>query len=72
VLRTVSDQRWLFDLRRDPGETASLVPASSSASAELRACLALVEAGLVASDALPSAPTDPETLDGLRALGYIQ
>jgi arylsulfatase A-like enzyme len=72
VLRLVSDHRWLFDLAQDRGEAASLVPSGSAASAELRACLALVQAGLVASDALPAPPTDSETLDGMRALGYIQ
>ncbi len=72
LLRVAGGARALFDLAADPQELSNLAPGDSPASAELRSCVALVEAGLVASDALPAPPTDPETLEGLRALGYIQ
>jgi arylsulfatase A-like enzyme len=65
------EERALFDLASDSGETRNLVDPRSAPSAELAACLDTVRRGLVAADALPRAPVDPETLEGLRALGYI-
>jgi len=70
--RLKSGERGRFDLRRDPGESRNLEPAGAPPSPALQACLAEVRAGLIASDALPSGSTDEETLEALRALGYIE
>ena len=72
ILRVPGGMRWLYDLRRDPGELASAVPLRSAPSPELRQCVAEVERGLTAADALPPAPVDQESIETLRALGYIE
>ena len=66
-----SPERAVFDLRSDPAETRSLVEPRSALSSELRACLESVHAGLLLADKLPKPPFDEETLQGLRALGYV-
>jgi arylsulfatase A-like enzyme len=66
-----SEERAVFDLTSDPAESRNLVEPRSSPSPELRACLAAVQAGLLLADALPRPPVDAETLQGLRALGYV-
>jgi arylsulfatase A-like enzyme len=71
IVRVPGGMRWVYDLERDPGELASAVPLRSPVSPELRACLAEVERGLTAADALPPAPVDQESIETLRALGYI-
>lgn len=72
TVRTRSgEERALFDLTTDPGEIRNLVDPRSPPSAGLKACLDAVRAGLAAADALPRPPVDEETLQGLRALGYV-
>ncbi len=62
---------WLFDLAQDSKEVASLVDDDSEPSAELSKWLEIVREGLTASDELPPPALDEESLDQLRALGYI-
>lgn len=72
VVRTRSgEERALFDLAADPDELRNLVEPRSPPSPEVKACLDAVKAGLAAADALPRPPVDEETLEGLRALGYV-
>lgn len=71
VLRLGSGQLWRYDLERDPRETAPPLPAEARPSAALAACLEEVRRGLAAADNLPAPPVDEETLEQLRALGYI-
>ncbi len=71
IVRVPGGMRWLYDLEGDPGELRSAVPLRSPVSPELRDCVAEVERGLTAADALPAAPVDAESIETLRALGYI-
>ncbi len=71
ILRIKSGRRRLFDLVTDPGEDESLVRLRSEASEALREWLRQVEAGLAASEDLPLPELDEESLDKLRALGYV-
>lgn len=71
ILRTKSGRRRTFDLAVDPGELTSSVRLRTDASAELQDWLSQVEAGLAASDDLPLPDLDEESVDKLRALGYI-
>ena len=66
-----TEERAMFDLAADPAEARNLVEPRSPPSPELRACLEAVKAGLQLADALPQPPVDDETLQGLRALGYV-
>ncbi len=72
ILRVKNGQgHWLFDLLKDPEEIESLTGKESKPSAELVTWLELVKQGLAASDELPPPVLDEESLDRLRALGYI-
>jgi Flp pilus assembly protein TadD len=76
-LKAIRDERWkyvaaprpeLFDLQADPGETASVLATHRPQARELARRLEEVEArGMTGS----AAPGDPETLERLRALGYL-
>jgi len=65
----------LYDLAADPHEKNDLAPARPPVLAELRRNLASVSAQVLAqaaaSERVPLAALDRETLDALRALGYI-
>ena len=71
VWRLGSGQLWRYDLERDPRESAPPLAADARPSAALEACLEEVRRGLIAADNLPAPPADAETLEQLRALGYI-
>jgi arylsulfatase A-like enzyme len=71
VLVVRRNERRVFDLEQDRAETNSLVPPTSKPSDELRAWLREVQAGLERSDELPPPSLDEETLERLRALGYL-
>ncbi len=62
-------QARAFDLGADPGEARRNPPLTPSP--ELLRWLAEVRAGLAASDDLP-ADVDPESVERLKALGYVQ
>lgn len=72
ILRLTEARRALYELARDPGETASVVQPGSPLSAALTAWIAAVEQGLTTSDRLAPARVDPEVAARLRALGYAQ
>ena len=65
-----SSERRAFDLGRDPTELRNLAN-GAPVSSDLEEWLARVHAGLQASDELPPPSLDPEDLEQLRALGYI-
>ncbi len=71
ILRTKSKTRQHFDLSRDSEETNNLAARDSQPSEELVNWLEQVREGLVASDELPPPSLDEESLEQLRALGYI-
>jgi arylsulfatase A-like enzyme len=62
----------VFDLEADPGELESLASADAAASEELLACLASVSDGLGSLDRLTTQRLDDETVERLRALGYLE
>ena len=74
ILRVKNEppSRSLFDLNADPDELRSPVAKGSEPSDELREWLNRVRVGLEASDELPPPSLDQESLDQLRALGYIE
>jgi arylsulfatase A-like enzyme len=71
VLRVQGDQHMVFDLSSDPGEEHNLVTVGSRPSKDLVQCLAQVSEGLGALDRLAAQKLDDETVDRLRALGYL-
>ena len=71
VLRLGGHTRMLFDLSRDPGELDSLVAGDSEPSPDLVRCLGEISNGLGALDRLVTRRLDAETVEKLRALGYL-
>jgi arylsulfatase A-like enzyme/Tfp pilus assembly protein PilF len=59
----------LFDLAKDPGETANRAAELRTRAAEMGALLARCEAGPVAAAAERNG--DPQVLESLRGLGYV-
>lgn len=72
IFRPRNDSRWVFDLAIDPGEQKSLEPVESVASEQVAGWLAVVQQGLVASDALPPPSLSDDDVEALRALGYLE
>jgi arylsulfatase A-like enzyme len=72
ILHLVRDEHLVFDLGADPQELRSLVGLRSRASSELLGCLAEVSRGLGALDRLAADTLDGETVEQLRALGYLE
>ncbi len=72
ILRVKNGNHLLFDLETDPAELVSLVPADAKPSGRLLECLGTVSEGLGALDRLTSKKLDEETVEQLRALGYIE
>ncbi|HEY7215000.1 MAG TPA: sulfatase-like hydrolase/transferase, partial [Thermoanaerobaculia bacterium] len=65
------DPEYVFDLVRDPGETVNLAGSDSFEVAWLRSrLLAWAERGRTVEEPA-EAPTDRETRERLRALGYV-
>jgi hypothetical protein len=62
----------VFDLRQDPSELTNLVSVNSEPSAELLRCMATIGEGLGALDRLATRKLDAETVERLRALGYLE
>jgi choline-sulfatase len=72
IFRAPESRRWLFDLAKDPRETRSLVRSASPLSDPLRQWMADVHRGLADSDRLGPVQLDPENVEQLRALGYVE
>jgi arylsulfatase A-like enzyme len=72
ILRIKKGAHLRFDLGTDPGEVESLVGDRSNPSHPLLECLGTVSEGLGALDRLTSKKLDAETVEQLRALGYIE
>ncbi len=70
ILRVRSQRLRIFDLSKDVRELANLAD-SSEPTAELSDWLREVREGLAASDELPPPSLDEESIEQLRALGYI-
>jgi len=71
ILRVTNNRHHLYDLAKDPAERENQVAQSSEPSQGLLDWLREVREGLEASDLLPPPSLDEETLEQLRALGYI-
>lgn len=69
--RLRGEDRSLYALSADPRELKSLVDESSERSAELEAWYQEVMAGLKAADELPPPSLDEESVEKLKALGYL-
>jgi len=64
--------RQLFDLEKDPGELESLVDPKSAPSAGLVQCIGEISEALGSLDRLKTRKMDDETVEQLRALGYLE
>jgi arylsulfatase A-like enzyme len=62
----------IYDLASDPGELETLALADAKPSDDLAACLARVAEGLGSLDKLAVQKLDDETVEQLRALGYLE
>jgi arylsulfatase A-like enzyme len=62
----------LYDLEVDPQELDNLAPVDAIPSDDLAACLARVTEGLGSLDKLATEKLDAETVEKLRALGYLE
>ena len=71
ILRVRGGNRRVFDLFEDAAELRSLVELKSEPTAQLNEWLSQVREGLAASDELPPPSLDDESIEQLRALGYI-
>jgi hypothetical protein len=62
----------IYDLAADPGELNTLASVDDQPSDDLAACLARVAEGLGSLDTLATQKLDDETVEQLRALGYLE
>jgi arylsulfatase A-like enzyme len=72
ILRVQNGNHLLFDLAADPRELNNLLAADAQPSQRLLECLGTVSEGLGALDRLTSNKLDEETVEQLKALGYIE
>lgn len=72
ILRVKNNSHMLFDLGVDRGELTNLVVENGPASDPLLECLGTISEGLGSLDRLSSKKLDDETIEQLRALGYIE
>ncbi len=72
VLRVKNNTHMLFKLAIDPGERDNLVVENGPPSDQLLECLGSISEGLGALDRLAAKKLDDETVEQLRALGYIE
>ena len=61
----------LFDLAEDPLEVNDLVTVESQPSKELLQCVGAISEGLGALDRIAARRLDPEDVEKLKALGYL-
>jgi arylsulfatase A-like enzyme len=71
ILRVKRGRASRFDLAADPAELENLADPESTLSEGLRAWLEVVDSALGQSDEVPPPPLDDESIEQLRALGYI-
>ena len=72
IFRVKSKHRWVFDLSRDTDELSNLAASGKSEPSEdLSLWMRQVKDGLSAADELPAPSLDKESIEQLRALGYI-
>ena len=62
----------IYDLAADPGELETLAPVDAEPSDALAVCLARVAEGLGSLDELATQILDDETVEKLKALGYLE
>jgi arylsulfatase A-like enzyme len=62
----------IYDLAADPGELETRAPVGARPSDVLAACLARVAKGLGSLDNLATQKLDDETVEQLKALGYLE
>jgi arylsulfatase A-like enzyme len=62
----------IYDLAADPGELDSLAEIDATPSDALAACFARVSEGLGSLDRLAAQKLDDETVEKLKALGYLE
>ncbi len=72
IFRIKKNTNILFDLGSDPAELKNLVVDDGPATDPLLECLGTISEGLGALDRLSSKKLDEETIEQLRALGYIE
>jgi arylsulfatase A-like enzyme len=72
IFRVKDNTRLLFDLASDPKELDSLVALDSAPSPELVRCIGEISEGLGSLDRLKTKKLDDETVEQLRALGYLE
>jgi arylsulfatase A-like enzyme/Flp pilus assembly protein TadD len=61
----------IYDLQHDPDESHNLAPANASLAASLREKLEEVERRYTGRELSAPTPSDPETVERLRSLGYV-
>lgn len=71
ILRIKNNTHSLFDLAADPLEEVNRATDDLPPSDRLLACVAVISDGLGALDTLAGTKLDDETVDQLKALGYI-
>jgi arylsulfatase A-like enzyme len=72
IITVNNHTRELFDLEQDPEELNSLVDPDSPPSEELVQCLGEISDGLGSLDRITTQKMDQETIEQLRALGYLE
>ncbi|MFV2072867.1 MAG: sulfatase [Thermoanaerobaculales bacterium] len=72
ILRVQKQDHLLFLLGEDPGEVRNLVAPGDRPSDALLSCFATVSEGLGSLDRLTTKKLDEETVEQLRALGYLE
>ena len=72
ILELNPSTHLLFDLASDPGELRNLATTSQKVTDSLLGCVGEVSEGLGALDRLTAQKLDPETVEQLRALGYLE
>jgi arylsulfatase A-like enzyme len=71
ILGVAPQNHMIFDLTDDPNELEDLATPQSEPSEDLLTCLGMVSEGLGALDRLVTQKLDAETVEQLRALGYL-
>jgi arylsulfatase A-like enzyme len=72
ILRLANRKHMLFDLRRDAAELKNLIVEDSEPSAKLLGCVGTISDSLGALDRIATKKLDDDTVERLRALGYLE
>ena len=62
----------IYDIAADPGELTTLASVDTRPSDDLAACLGRITEGLGSLDKLAVQKLDDETVEQLKALGYLE